>query len=902
MKEGSLILTVNKRLSRHLLLRYDRAMIEAGLLAWETPLIMPIGSWAESLIGMERDGPPLLSPAGERALWRKAVSEDLPSTGGDILMRDGVAETSLEAYALINDYVVTLPDDIYLTKEALYLKRWISSYRDGLKRLGCMDRASWSGRVIMLIKEGALPLPERIILAGFDAFTPKEWMLINAVKRRGVEVKFWPGEPYDEGTDAAFKEAGMKKGPIDIRAFSDEREEVIQAARWARSVIRPGVTAGFIVPELGRYRDMIEEEFSSELDPVSAFPWERKEEVYNISLGRPLYDEPLVRSALDILSITNGQHDTGTLSSVLLSPSISSDEGEYLSLARLDALLKDENILKAGLSDIKARISGGNFKGLSSLALRLDVWIKDLAGNKRKRPPGWWARDFNALLNALGWGAPGGGLDAAEYQALDAWRGLLDAFSGLDDVVGGINRDSAVSHLKTLAKEQIHQSEAPESAIQVLGPLEAAGLYFDHIWIMGAHEDSLPSPPAPNPFIPVYIQKKYDLPHSSHERELEFSKRLLTRLFNGSLHLTASCPLKSDERERRPTRLLLPFGAVSMRPVRTMTARLKDAIAEQAALHLEDAPPDEDMPVTAKEMKLIKGGASILKEQSACPFRAFALFRLRAKGISEPELGLKPEEKGAVVHAALRDFWETVKGSARLKGIIEDNGLKGYIKASVDAALKTIKRRQPAAYIELERGRIERLLDEWLRLEAERGGFSVSETEARRDISVGGLDISVRIDRIDEIKGGGRLILDYKTGKGDRNDWLGGRPKEPQLLLYGLSGDFDAIAFASVNIKGVRFSGISKDPETLPGIQAFSKDRWRQNMEGVDSWEDLRKRWEDTLLSLAEGFMNGETRVDPNPNLKGNDQPCVYCDLTPLCRIFDGKSSLMEIKNNAEGL
>ncbi|MBI5810800.1 MAG: hypothetical protein HZB21_06405 [Deltaproteobacteria bacterium] len=121
------------------------------------------------------------------------------------------------------------------------------------------------------------------------------------------------------------------------------------------------------------------------------------------------------------------------------------------------------------------------------------------------------------------------------------------------------------------------------------------------------------------------------------------------------------------------------------------------------------------------------------------------------------------------------------------------------------------------------------------------------------------------------------------------------------MLLYGLSGDFDAIAFASVNIKGVRFSGISKDSETLPGIQAFSKDRWRQNMEGVDSWEDLRKRWEDTLISLAEGFMNGETRVDPNPNLKGNDQPCVYCGLTPLCRIFDGASSLMEIKDSAEG-
>ena len=131
-------------------------------------------------------------------------------------------------------------------------------------------------------------------------------------------------------------------------------EEVVQAARWCRKTIsiRPGTTIGFIVPELERYREVIKREFSSELAPASLLSRKETSLPFNISLGSPLSEEPLVKLALDILSIDGKRHDIDKMSSVLLSPYLGADEKEHHALAQLDAWFRERNALHIGLSDI----------------------------------------------------------------------------------------------------------------------------------------------------------------------------------------------------------------------------------------------------------------------------------------------------------------------------------------------------------------------------------------------------------------------------------------------------------------------------------------------------------------------------------------------------------------------
>ena len=86
-----------------------------------------------------------------------------------------------------------------------------------------------------------------------------------------------------------------------------------------------------------------------------------------------------------------------------------------------------------------------------------------------------------------------------------------------------------------------------------MGLLEASGLRFDHLWIMGLHDDALPAPPSPNPFLPVSLQREFQLPHSSAARELEFGGKLIDRLLASAPDVVVSYPETEGDRALAPS-------------------------------------------------------------------------------------------------------------------------------------------------------------------------------------------------------------------------------------------------------------------------------------------------------------------------------------------------------------
>ena len=55
--------------------------------------------------------------------------------------------------------------------------------------------------------------------------------------------------------------------------------------------------------------------------------------------------------------------------------------------------------------------------------------------------------------------------------------------------------------------------------------------------------------------------------------------------------------------------------------------------------------------------------------------------------------------------------------------------------------------------------------------------FTVIQQEARRRVTVGGIYLSIRADRMDRLENGDFVVLDYKTGECSASDWFGSRPK-----------------------------------------------------------------------------------------------------------------------------
>ena len=75
----------------------------------------------------------------------------------------------------------------------------------------------------------------------------------------------------------------------------------------------------------------------------------------------------------------------------------------------------------------------------------------------------------------------------------------------------------------------------------------------------------------------------------------------------------------------------------------------------------------------------------------------------------------------------------------------------------------------------------------------------------------GGVTVNAKLDRMDTLAGGERVVIDYKTGKCAVSAWLGRRPDEPQLPMYvlGEEGGASGVAFAQLRPGELKFAGLA---------------------------------------------------------------------------------------------
>ena len=270
-------------------------------------------------------------------------------------------------------------------------------------------------------------------------------------------------------------------------------------------------------------------------------------------------------------------------------------------------------------------------------------------------------------------------------------------------------------------------------------------------------------------------------------------------------------------------------------------------------------------------------------DQSACPFRAFALQRLGARGLERGRPGLDARERGKLLHRAVAQLWGDLESQARLLAMSDDD-LGAVIGLAVGAAVQWLQRSRPdvlsEAFAAIERKRLGVLLTRLLELEKRRAAFRVVHREEPRELDVAGLKVAARIDRIDVLDDGSRVIMDYKTGSASPNEWIGERPDDPQLPLYSVTdpGPVAAVSFAVLCAEEVAFKGLAREAALLPNVVTLDRTKSTQH---IPSWESLFDTWRSELDRLAGAFLAGHAAVAP----KDYPRTCDYCELGALCRV-----------------
>jgi probable DNA repair protein len=592
---------------------------------------------------------------------------------------------------------------------------------------------------------------------------------------------------------------------------------------------------------------------------------------FNISLGDPLTSCPLVAHALAALELGGRETDFERASLVLRSPFIAGAETELARRARCDAKLRRR---------AEPQVTLDRLLRWTVDAPTLAELLEAYAAFRKARlfgaqSPGDWARAFGDALALLGF--PGErGLDSAEYQTLKKWHEVLAQFAGLDRVVPRMGFAEALGRLRRMAAATIFQPETPPVPVQVLGVLEAAGMAFDHLWVMGLSDEAWPVLPRANPFIPLRSQRRAGVPNVSPGSALELAQRLTEEWLWGAAEVVLSHPRREGDRDLAASPLITRVA--EGRPAAPECAAWRDAIQRAATL---ERFADPRAPAFAAD-RPARGGASLLKDQAACPFRAFARHRLGAEGIESPHAGLDARERGTLVHRMLAAVWSELE-TKRALGALTEEELEARLAKATDEAIAGERRRRPATlsgrFADIERGRLVRLAKAWLERERARDDFTVLRVEDERTVGIGPLKLALRLDRVDETDRGVRIVIDYKTGKTSLGDLVRARPEEPQLPLYVVEAEPEATAaaFAQVSAEGMKFVGLARDEGVLPGVKTPGE------IGAQPSWAAQVAWWRAQLGELAGEFASGHAAVDP----KQRPQTCRECDLQPLCRIHD---------------
>src|SRR5690606_34205418 len=245
----------------------------------------------------------------------------------------------------------------------------------------------------------------------------------------------------------------------------------------------------------------------------------------------------------------------------------------------------------------------------------------------------------------------------------EAWNDLLAGLAELDVVLGEVTRTVAYAWLARAARETLFQPRAVATPVQVLGLLEATGMRFDAVWVMGLDDETLPASPRPNPFLPIELQRAKQLPSASAERERAFARQVFEGLRQSAPQVIFSHPAREGDAERRPSPLLLEL-AEREAPQRS------PGLAELVFMHRAEE-TFEDAQGPALDGGNVKGGVAILQDQSACAFRAFAKHRLRASEWPTPPAGPDAALRGAIVHRALELLWSRFRDRRGLVDAME---------------------------------------------------------------------------------------------------------------------------------------------------------------------------------------------------------------------------------------
>ncbi len=280
-------------------------------------------------------------------------------------------------------------------------------------------------------------------------------------------------------------------------------------------------------------------------------------------------------------------------------------------------------------------------------------------------------------------------------------------------------------------------------------------------------------------------------------------------------------------------------------------AALSADVSGQRLLQPQATP--QPLPVGA-QLAVSRLSASAYEDLRRCPYRFFALRQLRLQEADELDTGLDKRDFGNWLHLVLKLFHEQQAGAPAADATRRQTDLEAAAQqATVEMHLSAAEFLPfAAAWPRVRDGYLD-----WLR-DHEAGGTRFELAEVPRQTPLGELQLVGKIDRIDRLRDGSALVIDYKT---ESLATTRERVKQPledtQLAFYAALLEDDTLSAAYLHV------GEREGTQSLaqPGIV------------------DLRD-------ALVQGIREDMSRIAAGAALPalGEGKACEFCAARGLCR------------------
>jgi ATP-dependent helicase/nuclease subunit B len=856
LEAGGVVVTATRRQARLLRRLHELAQRQAGRQVWRSADVLPLDAWLERCwldLSAAEGGRRLLTPAQALWAWRQAVESDIESSL--LESRDLAAAARASWLALLQHGGATQDLEFTaITQDQRRFARWAQGAEQSLRLNGWIDPALLPAAIAE--RADRLQGHARLLFAGFVQPAPALLVLVAALVRAGCTAELVAGaRPV-----AAAQQHVAQHPEAELEALLD----------WVllRLGAQPRSLLGIVMPDLATRRSSVERAFAAALQPGVGLPGGlERDRLFDFAGGPPLASLEIVGDALACLETVAWRLDGAALSRLLRSPYLGQPE-EAEARARFDVALRRAGLYALPIREWERRTAAAGCPsiaaGLAGSAALAEVSV-DLGAST-------WASRFGELLRVWGW--PGTRpLASDEFQAAGHFREVLGQFAALEQVAPVLSQAAARDELVRACAAPF-QPERGDAPVLVYDHHEAPGLGFDGLWVSGLTASAWPRAPAPDPFLPLALQRRLGLPDASAAACQEAALSVTSAWLGTAPQVVFSWPQRQDDAEESPSRLL-PAGLPECRPPPRPPALARRLFASSQRLPLADDFAPALVPAQAR------GGTRIVELQAQCPFRAFAELRLAARALEEPGPGVDRRLRGTLLHDALERVWAELRCSEALQALDAESRavlVQRCVRAALEPGLPAHCGPRVRA---LEAAWQVAAVTALLEVDATREPFSVADVEAELQRTLAGVPMTLRIDRIDRV-GDARVLIDYKTGKPSLTQWRGARPDAPQLPLYAVlaGGPVAAIAFASVSARAARYRALGVAEAAVPGLLEAERFALTETEDKGFSWAEIRQRWGAVLAQLAAQFRDGVADVDPK-----RPQTCRLCHLETLCRV-----------------